>query len=156
MRKIHLFLDLTSQCTTTGFPHLTSLFPFKRSLKLTQRMMYSFFLMPVKYMNGRIDGWTVCERYAENLRIFIHECGTPQADDWTCVVGGWEHIAPQDSATEAARWEPLISVLRHRFSQTATPCVLEGSIPDLSRWVQTALPCNWGKGLLRAQKHIMV
>ena len=51
-------------------------------------------------MNGRIDGCTVCQRCDKNLRIFIHECGTPQEDDWTCVVGGWEDIALQDSATE--------------------------------------------------------
>ena len=42
----------------------------------------------------------MCQRCDKNLRIFIHECGTPQEDDWTCVVGGWEDIALQDSATE--------------------------------------------------------
>ena len=98
----------------------------------------------------------VCQRCAKNVRIFIHECGTPQADDCTCVLGGWEDMVPRDSATEAARWQPLISVLRSRFSQTAIPYVLEGSIPDLNRWVQTGLPSIWGKGLLCAQKHVMV
>lgn len=73
---------------------------------------------------------------------------------WLYLCAGWLRGYSSSGLCnwEAARWQPLILVLRSRFSQTAIPYVLEGSIPDLSRWVQTGLPSIWGKGLLCAQE----